>query len=142
MDERLFKLMKRHLKYDNDQFEKFCNRPENREILERIGDITRMEIVARVVSASGCNSGHAVGQEIVFDGAGNLIAEKSPDKICIFLLGNLPGLVFSVHELIYAGIRPEELRLRFPRTGCSDVGVENCGWGHVIVEVSVRISEG
>lgn len=142
MDERLFKLMKRHLKYDGDQYKKFRDRPENREILEKIGEITRMEIVARVVSASGCNSGHAVDQEIVFDGAGNLIAAKSPQKICIFLLGNLPGLVFSIHELIYAGITPEELRLRFPRTGCSDVGVENCGWGHVIVEVSVRVVAG
>lgn len=138
MDERLFKLMKRHLKYDADEFELFKERPENRDILERIRDVTRIEIVAEVVSAKGCNSKHFVGQKIYFDGAGNLNAAKSPDRICIFLLGNLPGLVFSIHELLYAGIELNDLRLRFPRTGCSDVGVENCGWGHVIAEVSVH----
>ena len=137
MDERLFKLMKRHLKYNDVEFEQFKKRPENRDVLERVQDFTRIEIVAKVVAAKGCNSKHFVGQKIYFDGAGNLIAEKSPAKSCIFILGSLPGMIFSIHELLYAGIEPKNIRLRFPRTGCFDVGVENCGWGHVIVEVSV-----
>jgi len=137
MDERLFKIMGRHLKYDEEEQTLFKDRSENREILEKIASIKSMEIVAEIVSAKGCNTGHEIGQKFYFDGAGNLIAEKLPKKTCIFLLGSLSAHIFAIHELVYAGINPADIKLRFPRIGCADVGVENCGWGKVIVETSV-----
>ena len=138
MEERLFKLLKRHLKYNNDDFELFQQRPENAEILEKLKLFADFDIVMEVVSARGCNSRHEPGQKWTFDGAGNLLADKSPPSSCIFMLGNVGHAVYSIHELLYAGIPPEKIRLRFPRVGCSDVGVENCGWGKVIAEVSVQ----
>jgi uncharacterized repeat protein (TIGR04076 family) len=140
MDERFYKIMKRHLKYDEEEITLFKARRENRDILEKIADIKKMEIVVEIVSAKGCNTGHEIGQKFYLDGAGNLISEKLPGKCCIFLLGNLPSHVFAIHELVYAGINPADVKLRFPRIGCGDVGVENCGWGKVIVETSVITS--
>lgn len=137
MDERLFKIMARHLKYDEEEQKLFKERKENREILEKIAKIKNMEIVAEIISAKGCNTGHEKGQKFYFDGAGNLISEKLPKKSCIFLLGSLSAHIFAIHELVYAGIDPADIKLRFPRIGCADVGVENCGWGKVIVETSV-----
>ena len=138
MDERLLKIMKRRLKYDDEEFQLFKDRPENLEVLDRVKQIAETEIVVEVVSTRGCNSQHTVGQKFYLDGAGNLLSNKSPSSSCIFLLGNLPHVVYAIHELIYAGIEPEAIRLRFPRVGCGDVGVENCGWGRVIVEVRVQ----
>jgi uncharacterized repeat protein (TIGR04076 family) len=137
MDERLYKIMKRHLKYDEEELKLFKERKENRDILEKIGEIKNMEIVVEIISAKGCNSGHEKGQKFYLDGAGNLISKKLPEKCCIFLLGSLSAHIFAIHELVYAGINPADIKLRFPRVGCADVGVENCGWGKVIVETSV-----
>ena len=138
MDNRVWKVIKRHLKYSDDELEKFQARSENRDIMEKAEILNNMDIVARVVSSHGCNSGHREGQEIILDGAGNLRAGNVLDKTCIFLLGNLPSFVYGIHELVYAGIPPKKIKLRINRAGCADVGVENCGWGRVILELSVR----
>jgi hypothetical protein len=129
--------MKRHLKYDEEELKLFKERKENRDILEKLTEIKNMEIVVEIISAKGCNTRHEKGQKLYFDGAGNLISEKLPGKCCIFLLGNLSAHIFAIHELVYAGINPADIKLRFPRIGCGDVGVKNCGWGKVIVETSV-----
>ena len=138
MDERLLKIMKHRLNFNDEDFKLFKKRPENLEILERAKQIAEIEIAVEVVSSKGCNSRHRVGQKFYLDGAGNLLSSKSPSACCIFLLGNLPHFVYAIHELIYAGVEVEDIRLRFPRVGCGDVGVENCGWGHVIVEIDVH----
>jgi hypothetical protein len=138
MDERLFKIMKKRLKYDDNDFALFSERAANREVLGRIKEISQTRIIAEIISARGCNSQHEAGQKFFFDGAGNLLSETLPRKTCIFLLANLQPAFIAIHELIYAGINPEDIKLRFPRVGCLDVGVENCGWGKVISEVSVQ----
>jgi hypothetical protein len=45
-------------------------------------------------------------------------------------------MIFTVNELVYAGIDPSVMR--FKRTGCFDVGVDCGGWGHIVMEVRVE----
>jgi uncharacterized repeat protein (TIGR04076 family) len=93
-------------------------------------------IVIEVIEASGCKSRHKAGDKFIFDGAGNLITKLNPGKICCFALGMMPGLIFAAHELLYAGVDPNEMR--FKRTWCLDTGVKCGGWGHIVMEIRVE----
>jgi len=48
----------------------------------------------------------------------------------------MPTLIFMAHELFYAGVDPNEMR--FKRAGCSDIGIQCGGWGHIVMEVKVE----
>jgi len=137
MNERVAKILKRHLKYSDAELIAFKEREENAKVVNSLDFIARMEIHFEVTSSRGCNSGHTVGQKFVLDGAGNFLADKSPKRSCMFLLHGFLPFVFAIHELVYAGIAPKDIVLKFPNFGCPDVGVENCGWGHVNMHVSV-----
>ena len=81
-------------------------------------------------------SQHKAGDRFLFDGAGNLLTAKNPERICMGALYPLGPLVYAVSELHYAGADPGALR--FNRTGCFDVGVRCGGWGRVVMEVRVE----
>jgi uncharacterized repeat protein (TIGR04076 family) len=93
-------------------------------------------IIAEVVEAGGCNSQHKKGDRFIFDGAGNLLTARNPERICMGALYPLGPLVYAVSELHYAGADPNALR--FNRTHCFDVGVKCGGWGRVIMKVRVE----
>ena len=133
-----WKVMKRHLRFNDEELELFKNNAANSDILDKLKIVANIEIKVEVISSRGCNSGYEVGETFYFDGPGNLIAEKSSRNNCIFLLGVLSGPIYAIHELIYSGINPDEIQLRLNRVGCPDVGVENCGWGRVMVKITVE----
>jgi len=92
-------------------------------------------IALEVVDSHGCNSRHVPGDRLLFDGAGNLLAKRGPDRICVYALQAAAGLIFASNELFYAGVDPTEMR--FKRAACMDVGVQCSGWGRVILELRV-----
>ena len=129
--------MQKHLGYNDDEMKLFRQNPRNEDVISKAGDLMSKTIVAEVVEANGCNSGHKTGDKFIFDGAGNLLTKLNPKKICCFALGGmLPGLIFAANELLYAGVDPN--KMRFKRTGCFDVGVKCGGWGHIIMEIRVE----
>ena len=136
IDENVWKYMKEHLGYNDEEMKKFRANPRNSAVLEKGQILLNKTIVAEVKEYSNCNSNHNVGDRFVFDGAGNLLTGKNPKRICIFALAHLTPIIFAIHELIYAGIDPSTIK--FNRTGCFDVGVECGGWGHIILEVKVE----
>lgn len=140
MDERLWKLMQRRLGYNDEEMTLFQENPRNADVLSKAGALMSKTIVAEVVDAHGCNSRHRVGDRIFFDGAGNLLTELCPRRVCVYVLSAAAPLVFAANELLYAGVDPNDMR--FKRTGCLDVGLQCGGWGRVVVEVRVEEREG
>ena len=136
VDENTWRFFQQHLGYSDEEMALFRANPRNEEVIAKGAEMMQKAIVAEVVESHGCNSQHKVGDRFIFDGAGNLIASKCPRRMCIFALHGLAGIIFGVHELAYAGVDPDSLR--FPRTGCFDVGVRCGGWGHIIMEVRVE----
>jgi uncharacterized repeat protein (TIGR04076 family) len=136
VDEDLWKLMQTHLGYDNGEMEEFRRNPRNVDVLAKGSELMNKTIVAEVVESKNCNSQHKVGDKFVFDGAGNLLTRKSPKRICIYALAELPKFIFAINELVYAGADPK--KIRFKRTGCFDVGVTCGGWGHITMEIKVE----
>jgi uncharacterized repeat protein (TIGR04076 family) len=136
MDERTWKTFQQRLGYNDEEMKKFRENPRNTDVLAKAPALTNKTIVATVVDSHGCNSQHKVGDKLYFDGAGNLLTNLSPKRICIYALSSIAGLIFTSNELSYAGIDPNEMR--FKRAGCFDVGVQCGGWGHIVIELSVE----
>jgi hypothetical protein len=97
-------------------------------------------IVAEVVRARHCNSGHAAGQKIVMDVDGNLITKRCPKRVCIYLASQLAIPVALINERLSEGCSPDDFHfMRHVR--CPDVGVECLGYGEVMVRVRVVARE-
>jgi uncharacterized repeat protein (TIGR04076 family) len=136
ISEATWQFFQQHLGYSDEEMALFRTDPRNADVITKGQALIGKTIVAEVVEAHGCNSQHKVGDRFLFDGAGNLLTPKNPERICMGALGPLGPLIYAVSELHYAGADPNALR--FNRTGCFDVGVRCGGWGRVIMEVRVE----
>jgi len=90
----------------------------------------------RLSIRTDANSQHKVGDKFYFDGAGNLLTKRCPEKVCIYALNAATSMIFASNELFYAGVDPNEMRFR--RAACFDVGVQCGGWGRIVLELSVK----
>ncbi len=132
----ILKILKKRLRYKDEEMDKFQDNPRNLEIVSRIPELRKKKLVLEVVESHGCNSQHAMGDRFVFDAFGNLETRQCPDQVCLFLIGNALPLIYAGMELLLAGADPN--RMGFNRTGCVDVGLECGGWGKVVVELKAE----
>ena len=132
----MWSVMKSRLGYTDEEMKAFRENPRNEDVLDKAPDLLRKTIVLTVVASRGCNSGHKVGDRFLFDGAGNLLAQRCPKKVCVYALNAAAPLIYAANELFYAGADPNAMRFR--RAACLDVGVECGGWGRVVLELSVE----
>lgn len=131
-----WKVMKAHLGYTDEEMKAFRENPRNEDVLSKAPALLGKTIVLTVVDSQGCNSQHKVGDRFFFDGAGNLLTKRSPDKVCIYALSAATSMIFASNELLFAGVDPNEMRFR--RAACFDVGVQCGGWGRIVLELSVQ----
>src|SRR3990172_12384142 len=131
-----WKIMKSHLGYSDEEMKIFKERPQNEDILSKAPSLMKKTIVFEVKESHGCNSQHKVGDKLYFDGAGNLLTKKSPEKVCVYALNAATSMIFASNELLYAGVDPNEMR--FKRAACFDVGVQCGGWGRGVLEFSAQ----
>jgi uncharacterized repeat protein (TIGR04076 family) len=136
LDEKVWKTVKQHLGYNDEEMKQFRENPRNEDVLTKSPGLMNKTIVIKVVESKGCNSQHRVGDKFYFDGAGNLLTNLCPKRICIYALSSVTQLIFASNELFCAGIEPNEMRFR--RAGCFDVGVQCGGWGHIVMELGVE----
>lgn len=129
----LTEFIKKRLLLEGEELSAITDNPKYHRLLENVKKASHYWLVAEVVASKGCNSGHTVGQQILFDAAGNLITRESPDRICAYIMPNLTVLINAYFENILNGRDPNEVM--FNRTGCFDVGPMCGGWGHIQVEM-------
>jgi uncharacterized repeat protein (TIGR04076 family) len=136
LSEETWNFFQKHLGYTNEEMKKFRANPRNEDVLSKAPQLLGKTIVAEVVDSRGCNSQHKTGDKFYFDGAGNLITILCPKRICIYALNALAMPIFTLNELLYAGVKPNDMR--FKRAGCFDVGVQCGGWGHIVMEIRME----
>ncbi len=136
ISEDTWQFFQQHLGYSDEEMALFRANPRNADVLTKGPALIAKTIVAEVVEAHGCNSQHKVGDRFIFDGAGNLLTDKNPERVCMGALYSLGPLIYAVSELHYADADPNSLR--FNRTNCFDVGVRCGGWGRLVMEVRVE----
>lgn len=134
--QEIWDMMQKHLGYTDEEMKLFRADPKNEHIMKLSPALMNKTIVFEVVKSRGCNSQHKVGDKIYFDGAGNLITKLAPKRICVYALNVMTAPIFTMNELFYAGVDPNQMR--FKRTSCFDVGVGCGGWGQIVVEMRVE----
>lgn len=135
-DERKWKIIQRHLGYNDDEMVVFKKDLRNEDVLTKGAGLTGKNIILEVVESHGCNSKHRIGDKFYFDALGNLLTELCPKKVCGYSLNAAMMMVFTANEMLFAGVDPNEIR--FKRAGCFDVGLECGGWGRIVLELRVE----
>ncbi|MFX0058694.1 MAG: hypothetical protein ACFE85_16855 [Candidatus Hodarchaeota archaeon] len=135
MPKKIHDFLKSHLGYTDEEMELWLENPRNQEALLKIPALLQKTIAIEVVESHGCASLHKVGDKFYFDGPGNLLTKLNPKRICIYALSEMERLIFAAQELFYAGIDPNEMRIK--RVGCFDIGLKCGGWGRIILELKV-----
>jgi uncharacterized repeat protein (TIGR04076 family) len=136
VDERLWIITQKRLGYTDEEMKIFRQNPRNEDVLVKGIALMNKTIILEVVESHGCNSRHKVGDRFYFDGVGNLLTERCPQKVCAYSLNSALMMVFAANEMLFAGIDPNEIR--FKRSSCFDVGLQCGGWGRVALELSVE----
>ena len=125
--------IKNHLGYTDEEMKVWLENPRNHEAVLKAPALLQKTIVIEVVESHGCSSLHKIGQKFYFDGPGNLLTSINPKRICIYALSQMERLIFGAQELFYAGIDPNEMRIK--RGGCFDIGLKCGGWGRIVFEL-------
>jgi uncharacterized repeat protein (TIGR04076 family) len=136
IDEGVFRAVQERVGYTDAQLETFKKRPFARKILrpETIEEIVRTNVIFEVVASHGCNIGHEVGDQFLFNAEGYMLAHQCPEKICPFLMPVMTRMMWLVQERIYEGLDP---RPTFYFGDCDDVGIECGGMGKVRLETKI-----
>lgn len=135
VDDSTLNSLREMLNYTDAQWATWKSNPRNLKLAEHAMDFPKYRLVAEVVSAYGCGSGHKVGDKIVYNN-GSLICNESSERICFGLLSAISPCVHVVMEKVFNGEDPT--KIAFNGHHCPDVGVDHGGFGEVVVEVRVE----
>jgi hypothetical protein len=131
---QLAEVIRRRLKLDDQEWTKVKENPKFQLLFQNAIKASEYRLVAEVIESKGCHSGHVIGQKLIFDNSGNLLARENPDRVCSFLMPNLTLLINAFFENMMNGRDPNEVM--FNTTGCFDTGPYCGGWGHVVIKMT------
>jgi uncharacterized repeat protein (TIGR04076 family) len=134
--EEYWKKFQQHLNYTDKEMEIFRSDPAKVKMVTETKDFVKCKIIAEVVESHGCHAQHRVGDKIVMDGNGQLLTKECPDKVCIFAASALHSPVSVIYERFTSGSDPKHERSSIVQ--CSDIGIENGGWGKILMKVYVE----
>ncbi len=134
--EERWRRLQAHLGYSDEELASLRSNPRYRRMVEETPQFMTHKIVAEVVRSHGCHSQLKVGDRIVMNGNGQLIREECPERICIWALAPLAGIVNAVFERFVEQLDPNQLL--FDVVHCQDVGPECGGWGQILMKVRVE----
>lgn len=137
MSEEKLKKYAQRVGYTESEIESFRESGHRIRQIDRLSEAAPLySIVAEVVEASHCNSGHKVGQRLILDVDGSFISKLCPSRMCVYLLSQLTIPVALINERLSEGLEPNAFHfMRYVR--CPDVGVECLGYGEVKLKVEV-----
>ncbi len=124
------------LKLEDQERAMIEKNPKFQRLFENAIKASKYLLVAEVIDSKGCNTGHVVGQRLIFDNSGNLLTKENLDRICSFLMPNLTVLINAFFENMMNGRDPNEVM--FNTAGCFDTGPMCGGWEHVVVKMTAE----
>ncbi len=135
MDDEIIKKYGQRVGYTDSEMESFQKGGHRIRQVKRLSQVaSKYSILAEVVDAKHCNSGHTVGQTFTLDVDGNFITKLCPKKMCVYLISQLTIPVALINERLSEGLEPNDFH--FMRSvKCPDAGVECYGYGEVMLKV-------
>ncbi len=137
MSDDIIKKYGRRVGYTESEIERFHKGGHRVRQVQRLSQVaSKYSILAEVVHAKHCNSGHIVGQTFTLDVDGNFITKLCPKRMCVYLISQLPIPVALINERLSEGLEPNAFHfMRYVR--CPDAGIECYGYGEVMLAVKV-----
>jgi uncharacterized repeat protein (TIGR04076 family) len=129
--------LKQQLGYTDEQWELWQRNPKNLKIAEAFAEGQNYRIVAEVIKSKNCGVGHKEGDKFIFTGDGCFVAKEPPGPVCLSALSPLiPMVNMEAVKSIMGGGDPESVV--WDTVHCVDVGVENGGWGEILMRIRVE----
>ncbi|MBI5568563.1 MAG: hypothetical protein HY914_01310 [Desulfomonile tiedjei] len=127
----------KRVQYSDEELKTFRENGHRVRHVERLSEAaSHYSIVAEVVAARNCNSGHSPGQRFVLDMDGNFITKLCPKRMCVYLVSQLTIPVALVNERLSEGLAPNDFHF-MRQVRCPDTGVDCLGYGEVMLKVEV-----
>ena len=134
-NENALDAIKAMLGYSDEEWGRWKKNPRNIRVAGRMADFSKYQIEVEVLKSSGCAIMHRAGEKFKFTGSGALVCEDGRQICAGALMPVLPS-VWNTLDKIASGMDPTNMA--FNRVRCVDVGVDNDGWGEVLMEIRVE----
>jgi uncharacterized repeat protein (TIGR04076 family) len=136
VNENVLEMMKQTFGYTDEEWERWKAEPRNMHIAERMPDFMKYRVVVEVLKSHGCAMMHKPGDKFYFNASGALLCKKGISHICAGALAPVLPFALGVLDKIGAGLDPTQFS--FNRFRCVDVGLDNGGWGDILMEARVE----
>ena len=127
------------LGYSDEEFAEWKAVPRNLRLAENMPEFAKYRVVVEVLKSHGCVMNNKPGDKFYFTGSGALLCTEGRPHICAGALAPVMTFAWRVVDKIGAGLDPT--KYSFNRVRCVDVGLENGGWGEILMEVRVEKQE-
>jgi len=120
-------------RYTDDQVKQL---KENQiRLINNISKLSNYRLIAEVVESNNSGWNAKVGDKIVLSGPGWLLPAEctNSENTCLFAVSELVPFSYMLHDRVCSGHDTEDII--FKRVKCKDPGVENCGWGEIVMEI-------
>jgi len=134
--EEIWRRFQKHMGYTDEEMEIFRSDPEKVKMVTQTPEFVKCRVVAEVIESHGCYAQHQVGDRFVMTAGGELIAEECPKRMCVFALGPVSNILPAIYERLITKSDPNYERSHVVQ--CTDVGLDNGGWGKVLMKVYVE----
>ncbi len=129
--------LKQQLGYTDAQWELWKSNLKNLKIAGALAESQKYRLVAEVIKSHNCGVGHKEGDKLIFTGDGCFAAKEPPGPVCLAALGPLiPMVNTEIINNIMGGNDPRDVV--WDAVHCNDVGIENGGWGEVLMKIRVE----
>ena len=131
--EEIWRRFQKHMGYTDQEMEIFRSDPEKVKMVTQTPEFGKCKVIAEVIESHGCHAGHKVGDRFVMTAGGQLIAEESPKRMCMFALGPVSNNLPAIYERLVTKSDPDFERSQIVQ--CTDVGLDKGGWGKILIKV-------
>ena len=131
--EEIWRRFQKHMGYTDQEMEIFRSDPERVKMVTQTPEFVKCKVIAEVIESHGCHAGHKVGDRFVMTAGGQLIAEESPKRMCMFALGPVSHTLPAIYERLVTKSDPHFERSQIVQ--CLDVGLDKGGWGKILMKV-------
>jgi uncharacterized repeat protein (TIGR04076 family) len=129
--DRRWRKFQEHLGFSDEELATYMSNPKHIKAMEYASNFSTHNIVVEIIESKNCGAGYQVGDKFVIGGDGCLISNESPSKLCLAALYAMKPLVDRMWQAFYNG----SYEVLHDTVHCPDVGVENGGWGKILMRV-------
>jgi uncharacterized repeat protein (TIGR04076 family) len=132
----IWRRFQKHMGYTDEEMKIFQSDPEKVKMVTQTSDFVKRKIIAEVIHSQGCHAQHKVGDRFVMTAGGQLITEECPKRMCMFALGPVSKVIPVIYERLITKSDPKSERFNIVQ--CTDVGLDQGGWGKILMKVYVE----